>query len=133
VTWFRRIIIGAIALACVWLAFVAVVPKLIGQDFYRRRLDSWVSGGGSASEIQSGVGENCGKLVFASAGVFENIRYITFGREDFDFRVDVCMKMTVNRVYKQPEFENEKIVSTICDGGIEFFRQLCRQSGLRSN
>jgi hypothetical protein len=131
--WFKRITIGVIVLACAWLAVIAVGPKVLGGNFYLRRLDAWVAGGGSPSEIQSGVIANCGKLILASASAFDNLRYTTISRDDFDFRVDVCAKMTVNRVHKQPEFENEKTIGIICDGQDALFRWLCRRSGLRPN
>jgi hypothetical protein len=93
-------------------------------DLYMHRLDAWVSNGGNFKTIQSEVVENCGELIQLS----------TFYRDEFDFRVDVCAKMTVNRVYKQPEFEKPEIVDTICDDKNpyhELFRRLCRRSGLR--
>ena len=56
--------------------------------------------------------------------------FLTTEREEFDWRVDVCAKATVNRVHPQPEFEDPKIVSTICDNSVELFKKVCKHSGL---
>jgi hypothetical protein len=49
-------------------------------------------------------------VVASQTGFFQYLAFSTVNRADFDFRVDVCSKMTVNRVYKQPEFENPNLV-----------------------
>lgn len=103
-------------------------------DYYTQQLDDWVSSGGDVGVVQSQVIANCGKLVISQAGVFERLQLVTFYRDEFDFRVDVCLKMTVNRLYKQPEFEKPELVHMICDDPLpyhELFRRLCRRSGLR--
>jgi hypothetical protein len=103
-------------------------------DLYTHRLDDWVSSDGKVATIQSAVVENCGKLVLTQAGVFERLQLLTFDRDEFDFRVDICTKMTVNRLYKQPEFDKPEMVSKICDNEnayYELFRRLCSRSGLR--
>jgi hypothetical protein len=40
---------------------------------------------------------------------------MTSQRDEFHFRVDVCMSMTVNRVHKQPNFEKSQLIEAICD------------------
>ncbi len=73
-------------------------------------------------------------LVWTQAGAFERLELMTIYRDEFDFRVDVCTKMTVNRVYKQPEFENPEMVNTICadiNPYHELFLRLCSRSGLQ--
>jgi hypothetical protein len=104
-------------------------------DLYMRRLDSWASIGGDARTVQSELVETCGRLVLTQAGGFERMEFLTFARDEFDFRVDVCVKITANRLYKQPEFEKPEIVMLICDDPRpthELFRRLCYRSGLRS-
>jgi hypothetical protein len=81
---------------------------------YVKRLDASVSSGADIKTVQSEVPERLGKLVLTQAGAFERIQVLTFFRDEFDFRVDVCLKMTANRLYKQPEFEKPEMVTTIC-------------------
>jgi hypothetical protein len=77
------------------------------------------------------VVDNCGKLTLTQAGPYGAISLTAFERDEFGFRVDVCTKMTVNRVHKQPEFDKREIISTICDGEVDLFRRLCARSGLK--
>jgi hypothetical protein len=95
------------------------------------RLDDWTNKGAVVSLVQAQVVEPCGMLVLTQAGAIDRIKLMTTSRDEFDFRVDVCTKMTVNRVYKQPEFEKPETVALICDGSNELFRRLCQRSGLR--
>lgn len=99
---------------------------------YFATLDSWVNQGGPVNEIQEQVVQTCGKLVMLTADPSEKLALSTTQREEFHFRVDVCTKMTVNRVYPQPEFEKKEIVSMICDEReVTLFRKLCKRYGLR--
>jgi hypothetical protein len=103
-------------------------------DLYMRKLDMWVSAGGDVTTVQSEVVETCGKMVLTQAGGFERMQLLTFYRDELDFRVDVCTKMTVNRLYVQPEFQKPILVAKICDNSDpyhELFRRLCVRSGLR--
>jgi hypothetical protein len=71
------------------------------------------------------VVETCGKLVMLTTDTLEKIALATTQREEFHFRVDVCTKMTVNRVYPQPEFEKKEIIVMICDESkVMLFRKL---------
>jgi hypothetical protein len=99
------------------------------EDKYFQTLDSWVERRGPIEDIQSTVAATCGKLVMLDATPSERVRLSTTDREEFHFRVDVCTKMTVNRVHPQPEFENRELVSQICKNAA--FRTLCGRSGLR--
>lgn len=65
---------------------------------YFATLDSWVNRGGPVSEVQETVVQTCGKLVMLTVGASEKLALTTSQREEFHFRVDVCTKMTVNRV-----------------------------------
>lgn len=99
---------------------------------YYRRLDDWVTRGGPIPEVQDTVVQTCGKLVMWTASVAEKLAFTTTRRDDFDFRVDVCVKMTVNRVHPQPEFEKPHLVKMICDeSNVRLFVALCERSGLR--
>jgi hypothetical protein len=136
----RAIRIGLIGIASLVVLF-AVVGTLVFSvlrdkfyDLYMERLDKWVNDGGAVTEIQEKVVENCGKLIISQAGAVERIQLETVYRDEFDFRVDVCTKITVNRLYKQPEFEKAELVNTICDTSDsyhELFGRLCRHDGLR--
>jgi hypothetical protein len=99
---------------------------------YFSTLDGWVKRGGPVSEIQDTVVQTCGKLVMLTVNASEKLALATTQRDEFHFRVDVCTKMTANRVYPQPEFEKKDIVSMICDESkVSLYRKLCKRSGLR--
>jgi hypothetical protein len=102
------------------------------EEEYFRTLNSWVGRGGPIDEVQGTVVATCGKLVMLNATPSERVRLSTTDRDEFHFRVDVCTKMTVNRVHAQPEFQKKELVSRICDQrGVEVFTKLCTRSGLR--
>ncbi len=102
------------------------------ESEYFSMLDGWAQRQGPINEVQDTVGETCGKLVMLSASSSERMAFVSTQREEFDFRVDVCIKMTVNRVHPQPEFENKAIVEMICNNNqVVLFKKLCRRSGLR--
>jgi hypothetical protein len=101
------------------------------NEGYFRVLDGWVARGGPENEIQDTVLRTCGKLVMASASTGERIALSTTRREDFHFMAGVCAKMTVNRVYPQPDLTT-KNVAAVCDhSGVPLFAALCKRSGLR--
>ena len=107
-----------------------LVDKL--EDKYFSVLDGWVERGGKVNEYQSVVLETCGKLVIVTANAAEAVAFTTTQREEFDFRVDVCAKTTVNRSHHQSEFDDPKIIQTICDDSkVLLLRKLCNRSGLR--
>ena len=73
----------------------------------------------------------CGKLVMLTASAAERTTLATSNREEFDFRVDVCVKSTVHRVHAQPEFSNPKIVAALCKPDtLPLYSQLCRRAKL---
>jgi hypothetical protein len=78
-----------------------------------RKLDAWVEGGGNINTVQAQIVDNCGKLVWSQAGTVEKVLLFTIRRSELDFRVDVCIKMTVHRVHKQPEFENPEVIREV--------------------
>jgi len=82
--------------------------------------------------VQQTVVETCGKLIMLTASGAEKAALATTRREDFHFRVDVCTKITVNRVHPQPEFEKKETVTIICDRSeIGLFKKLRKWSRLR--
>ena len=85
------------------------------EEQYLSALDNWVSDGGNINTIQSIVVGYCGKLVMITVDSEERVALSTTDRDEFYFRVDVCTKLTVNRVYPQPEFEKLETIKTICD------------------
>lgn len=102
------------------------------EDKYFSVLDGWVERGGRVNEYQSVVLETCGKLVMVTANASEVVTLTTTQREEFDFRVDVCAKTTVNRSHHQSEFDDPKIIQAICDDSkVLLLRKLCNRSGLR--
>jgi hypothetical protein len=102
------------------------------EALYFTTLDGWVNRGGPVNELQDTVVQTCGKLVMVTVNTSEKLSLSTTQRDEFHFRADVCTKMTVNRVYPQPEFEKKETVSMICDASkVSLFRKLCKHSGLR--
>ncbi|MEO8341640.1 MAG: hypothetical protein ABI604_18375 [Nitrospirota bacterium] len=111
-------------------AETTVTEKL--EEKYFSTLDGWVKGGGQINEVQNTVVQTCGKLVMLTVNDTEKLALSTTRREDFDFRVDVCVQMTVNRSHPQPQFKKTEIVQMICDDNtVVVFKKLCRRSGLR--
>lgn len=102
------------------------------EEKYFQTLDDWVQRGGPFDEVQNTLVVTCGKLVTLEATPEEREGFLTIQKNEFDFRVDVCVKMIANRVYPQPEFQKKELVSSICDKSrIELFATLCKRSGLR--
>ena len=102
------------------------------EDKYFSVLDGWVDRGGRGNEYQNIVLETCGKLVMVTANTSEAVAFTTTQREEFDFRVNVCAKTTVNRSHHQSEFDDPKLIQAICDDNKAIlFEKLCRRSGLR--
>lgn len=102
--------------------------------FYAQQLNAWVADGGDVKAVQSQVVEACSKLVISQAGLIEQLILITFYSDEFDYRVDICTKMTVNRLYEQSAFSKPDLVNMICEEPIYhgLFQRLCQMSGLRS-
>lgn len=102
------------------------------QGAYYRVLDDWVARGGPVDEVQGTVVATCGKLVLQTATLTEQPTLLTTRRADFDFRVDVCVKMTVHRVHPQPEFDKAEAARILCDESeVGLFKALCGRAGLR--
>ena len=102
------------------------------EEKYFSALDGWVVRGGKVNEFQNIVVQTCDKLVMATANASEVIAFTTTQKEEFDFRVNVCAKTTVNRVHHQSEFDDPKLIQAICyDGNVELLKKLCKRSGLR--
>jgi hypothetical protein len=112
------------------------------EEKYFADLDAWVArgpvlrpgdpGGEAAfkARVQPMV-ETCGKLVLLTATPRQQTEFLSTDRAEFDFRVDVCSKMTINRLHAQPEFQKPELVQQICNSTIPVFRELCVRSGLR--
>lgn len=99
---------------------------------YFSTLDSWVNSGGKINEVQDIVVKTCGKLVMLTANAPEKVSLATTERDEFHFRVDVCTKMTINRVHPQPEFKNKETIKIICeDNEVVLFKKLCLKSGFK--
>jgi hypothetical protein len=118
------------------LALFSIVMAIIRDglfDIGMEHLDSWVANGANLKTLQSQVVEPCGNIIITQAGWFERLELMTIYRSEFDIRVAVCTKMTVNRRYPQPEFKNAKLEYLICDDPNpyhEVLRHLCQRSGL---
>jgi len=101
---------------------------------YLAQFETWATNGGDLSVLEKEIVEPCGKLVMVTASVIEKATFLTTNREELDFRVDVCVKMAVNRVYPQPEFENPEIIGMICDDhSVPLFEGLCIFHGIEKD
>ena len=107
----RHVAAAFIFLICAPYVFGQAAPTISAklEEGYFATLDKWVERGGPIVEVQGTVIETCGKLVMATASASERLSLTTTRREDFHFRVDVCAKITVNRVHPQPEFEKKRL------------------------
>ena len=102
------------------------------EEKYFQTLDKWVEHGGPVDEVQDTVVKTCGRLVMLTASNAEKASLSITERDEFHHRVDVCTKMTVNRVYPQPEFKKKEIIKIICDeSNINLFTKLCKRYGFR--
>ena len=102
------------------------------EDKYFSVLDGWVDRGGKVNEYQDIVVQTCGKLVMVTANASEKVAFTTTQREEFNFRVNVCAKTTVHRTHHQSEFDDPKLIRTICDdSNVQLLRKLSTRSGLR--
>lgn len=123
-------ILGSLAAiaAGVWLLLIFLETGVFSENLFKlyvARLDKWVNDGAPISAVQSDVVGSCAGIVTSQAGFFRYLALSTFSRADFNFEVDVCSKMTVNRAYKQPEFENPKLIRLTCVGSNPLFMRLC--------
>jgi hypothetical protein len=129
----KRFILGFLLLGL--FATAACVEKsdtVQLEDKYLQTLDDWVKRGGPVNEVQNTVVQTCGKLVMLTVSNSERVALSTTQREEFHYRVDVCTKMTVNRIHPQPEFEKKDIIKMICEESkVSLFKNLCKRSGLR--
>lgn len=139
-TWVALALTRGWAVCVLLLAITWGLPAEVeGQDpskrleeRYLKTLDDWVAHGGRFEDVQNTVVWSCGKLVMLTASAREQVGFMASQREEFDLRVDVCTKLTVNRVYQQPEFQKPEIVQLICDqSGVALYTTLCKRSGLR--
>lgn len=94
--------------------FLSDENKVKLENLYLQRLDKWVSDGGDVNSIQEQVVTNCGKLFYMHVEPERIASLSEEARQGYDQLIDVCSKMTINRVHPQPEFENPKIVKIVC-------------------
>jgi len=128
--------------ASVVLAPIQDPTQRVLEEKYFAELDAWVARGPMfrAGEKEDAVAikarvqplvQTCGKLMMATATPQQRAAFLTTERHEWDFRVDVCTKMTVNRLHEQPEFQKPELVQAICNSTIPVFGRLCVRSGLR--
>jgi hypothetical protein len=100
-------------------------------ETYYAQLDSWVEAGGQVNTIQANVVEPCGKLFLSYSSPSDVLLYTTTAQKEFDFYVDLCVKLTAHRIGTQPEFEtaSEELIETTCNSH-ETWRRLCDKAKL---
>ena len=107
-----------------------VVPVYAQEETYFARLDEWVGRGAPAEDVES-VNETCQRLVVLHATTLEKLRFMTVDREEAQFRIDICVKLTAHRAHSQPEFSNPEVVTIVCGSDVSaLFRKLCNRTGL---
>ena len=131
----RIVVLAVCAIAAIYLVASLAMWAYRGRlfDLYTHRLEEWATAGGDATRAQDLV-ESCGWLVITQARWLERLELVTVYRQEFDFRVDACVKIAANRLYRQPELERPEIVRMVCDDQNPFHEllpRLCRWAGLR--
>lgn len=74
--------------------------------------------------------DTCGKLTLSTASYIEKAAFTAgFKQEEYDFRVNVCAKATINSVHPQPEFssKNKDITDQICAEDKSFIYEICNR------
>jgi hypothetical protein len=126
------IVVAIVIGLCIALDFlVTVVLRERLYSLYTQELDAWVQNGGPQDKIQSNVIPDCAELVVSQAGPVRAF-LLLFDSDDRDFRADVCLQVTVNRVYPQPILQDPKMVAMVCESKNDLFRRLCVHAGLKS-
>lgn len=105
-----------------------------------KKLDNWAD---NKTYINSTsiLAESCGKLIMIYSTKDEIDNYMQEEKthkgeyNDFQYKGDVCVKLTAQRVSPQDEFKNRKIVDNICNKTSitridYFFRELCKKANL---
>jgi hypothetical protein len=129
----KRVIVATISIVAVIILSIFVVlifEKETLFNLYADRLDRWVEAGGNVERLDAEVVPSCGKLVMTQSGVWKDLGFVTLDRAVFHFEVGVCVKLTMNRLVKQPEVENPEMIMLICAGSNDLLRHLCKRSGL---
>jgi len=97
-----------------------------------KELDDWVAAGGKVEDINKSLLPACAKLVSLYATAEERREFPRALREEWDFRVDVCVKGTVHRRHPQPEFENKQITDQLCSpDNNKLWSVVCQRAGVR--
>jgi len=94
--------------------FLSDENKVKLEKLYLQKLDKWVSDGGDVNSVQEQVITNCGKLFYMHVDPERIPNLSVDAREGYDQLIDICSKITVNRVHPQPEFEDPKTVKLVC-------------------
>ena len=132
-----RLCIGAL----ISVAFVASCNRAPppSVEEYLAQLDRWVEQGGPTENIQADIVEPCGRLLMAYSPAEDRAQFIAERRDaaegaytDWDFWVDMCVKMTAHRLTPQPEFEGPEkaeLVRQTCESH-EMWERLCDRAEL---
>jgi hypothetical protein len=74
--------------------------------------------------------DTCGKLTLLTASYIEKAAFTAgFKQEEYDFRVNVCAKATINSVHPQPELssKNKDITDQLCAKNKSFIYEICNR------
>lgn len=91
-------------------------------------LDRYAASSQITQEDAQLIFDTCSKLTVITASYLEKAAFTAgFKQEEYDFRVNVCAKATVNMVQPQPEFasRNKHITDQICSNDGSFIYKVC--------
>jgi hypothetical protein len=100
------------------------------EQQYWNTLDKYAASTQLAQEDGQIIFDTCSKLVMLTATYVEKAAFSAgFKQEEYDFRVNVCGKATVNMVHPQPEFsiQNKDITDQICINDGSFIYKVCKK------
>lgn len=132
-----RWVIGGLVVGAVLFGFGILISTHVEpiasnfEKFEFEKLDRWAQEHKSVEDVNTVVLPTCGKIVSVLSTISENVDFLSTDRDEWDFRVDVCVQMTVNRVYPQPFFQKPENIEKMCHpDSHRFFTTMCRRSGL---
>ena len=100
------------------------------EQQYWKTLDNYAASTQMVQEDGQIIFDTCSKLVVLTATYVEKAAFSAgFKQEEYDFRVNVCAKATVNMVHPQPEFskQNKDITDQICINDGSFIYKVCKK------
>ena len=124
---YYKVLITTIAVSALFSS--AAFADSLEQQYWNK-LDGYAASSRIAQEDGQVIFDTCGKLVLLTATYLEKAAFSAgLKQEEYDFRVNVCGKATVNMVLPQPEFSepNKDITDQICNKDGSFIYKVCKR------